>query len=229
MARLEKDYSSRARGYDQHRYLNPKATFTAAAETGLLRRAIMAHAADRRLLVDVACGTGHFTWQVADLFQRVVGIDLTAAMLARARTRHLDRGDIRVELVQGSATQLPVADGIADVVLSTRFLHLFERRHHARLVEHLLRIVRPGGLLVIEHDWAYGVRRRFRTGYWSTYHPSEMPRERALRLERIGILAPGLPTLARRWPRAARWLGQRCAKAPLNRLATRVIIVYRKR
>ena len=228
MIRLEEDYSRRAGDYDWTRYLSPKASFSAACEVSLLRHAILRYASGRRLLVDVACGTGFFTHQLSDLFDRAVGLDLTPAMLHQARTR--TRASARAPwLIQASADDLPVATDSADVVVSTRFLHLFPQQHHPRIIENLLRIVRPGGLLVVEHDWMYGILRRRNKKFWSSYHPSEMPSTKATRLARIGVSAPGLPSLALAAPRVARWLAGRCVGAPLNRLATFVIVVYQKR
>lgn len=226
---LEKDYTRQSGRYDQHRYLNRKAIFTSTYEGALLRKTIETYAPQRRTLVDVACGTGHFTLQVANLFHHVVGIDLTWAMLEQAQAKQKAQTDRGVSFVQGSATSLPLPDDYADVVISTRFLHLFSRERHAELVAHLIRVLRPGGILIIEHDWYYGLRRRLHTGYWTTYHRGEMPAEQGRRLSRIGVLAPGLPTLAQFLPRLATWLAPGFALAPLNRLSTRVILVYQKR
>jgi ubiquinone/menaquinone biosynthesis C-methylase UbiE len=225
---VEQDYTRQARAYDQSRYLNRKARFTSRFETELLREAILTFASRRRLLVDVACGTGHFTIGVHDLFDQVVGVDLTRAMLEKAQVRLNGVAGSRVGLIQGSATALPLRENFADVVMSTRFLHLFPRSTHPSLVEHLLRILRPGGTLILEHDWFYGVIRRAQKKYWSTYHASEMPAGRGTRLARIGVLAPGLPTVARWSPGFATRLGRLFRGFPLNRLSTRVIVVYRK-
>ena len=226
---LEKDYARQSRHYDQKRYLNRKAIFTSTYEGGLLRKAIETYAPRRRTLVDVACGTGHFTLQVANLFHHVVGIDLTWDMLEQAQDKAATKMDPSVSFVQGSVTSLPLPDDYADVVISTRFLHLFPRERHPEIVTHLIRVLRPGGILILEHDWYYGLYRRIRTGYWSTYHTGEMPEEKGRRLVRIGVLAPGLPTLAQVLPRFATWLAQGFVSAPLNRLSTRVILVYQKR
>jgi ubiquinone/menaquinone biosynthesis C-methylase UbiE len=226
---LEKDYTRQSRHYDQKRYLNQRATFTSTYESALLRKAIETYAPQRRTLVDVACGTGHFTLQVANLFHHVVGIDLTRAMLEQAQAKQKTKTNLGVSFVQGSVTDLPFPDDYADVVISTRFLHLFPRERHPEIVTHLMRVIRPGGILILEHDWYYGLYRRIRTGYWSTYHAGEVPEEIGRRLVRIGVLAPGLPTLAQFLPWLATWLAQGFVSAPLNRLSTRVILVYQKR
>jgi hypothetical protein len=91
----------------------------------------------------------------------------------------------------------------------------------------MLRLLRPGGLLVVEHDWLYGLVRQVRTGFPSMYSPAELRQVRTVRLARLGISAPGLPTLSVLSPRLARHLSRWFIRAPLNRLATFVIVAYR--
>ena len=85
-----------------------------------LAREVLAHtniAADARLL-DVACGTGIVARSVASRLGpegRVVGLDFSPAMLAAAR-RAAEREGLDIEWREGSALDLPFADGIFDLV-----------------------------------------------------------------------------------------------------------------
>jgi ubiquinone/menaquinone biosynthesis C-methylase UbiE len=229
--RVEKDYSAVASEYERTRYGSFPAQFVSGCEIGLLRRAIVAHASSRRVLLDVACGTGHFTSQVADLFGEVVAMDFTHAMLARAR-HTLGRPELkRVLLLQASVAALPVIDGSCDVVLSTRFLHLFPRAMHREILEALLRPLRRGGVLIVDHDTRF-VEWRGRDRLKAdvprhSYDSGETPRG-ARCIARLGVSGPRLPAMALKWPRVAGWLTRCFVYSPLNRVATLLVVVYMK-
>jgi SAM-dependent methyltransferase len=91
-------------------------------------------------LLDAGCGSGRTMDELAR-YGRVSGIDLSAEAVAAARRR--GHGDVRVAHVES----LPFADGIFDVVTCLDVVeHTPDDR--ATLAE-LLRVTRPGGLLVV--------------------------------------------------------------------------------
>jgi SAM-dependent methyltransferase len=97
-------------------------------------------------VLDVACGTGNAAIPAAEAGARVVGLDLTPELFARARERAGDAG-VEIEWVEGDAEALPFADASFDVVLST-FGCMFTPRHQVAARE-LARVLRPGGRLGI--------------------------------------------------------------------------------
>lgn len=80
------------------------------------------------VVVDVGCGTGanlpHLRERVGPP-GRVVGVDVTGPMLARARRRVARRGWENVHLVRGDGARLPVADPV-DGVLGTFVVGMFD-------------------------------------------------------------------------------------------------------
>jgi 2-polyprenyl-6-hydroxyphenyl methylase/3-demethylubiquinone-9 3-methyltransferase len=93
------------------------------------------------LLVDVACGGGLFAPHAAARGYTHVGVDLSASGLQVAR----DRG---VTVVRGDATRLPVRDAAADVVVAGEVLeHVPDL---PGVVAEVCRVLRPGGLVVID-------------------------------------------------------------------------------
>jgi arsenite methyltransferase len=76
---------------------------------------------------------------------RVVGVDMTAEMLAKSRASAAAMGLDHVEFRDGLAERLPVEDGWADVVISNGVINLCADK---RLVfAEIQRVLRPGGHL----------------------------------------------------------------------------------
>jgi SAM-dependent methyltransferase len=193
--------------------------------------AALAPAPGRRLL-DLGCGKGRFAAHLKDRGAEVVGLDLSAAMLARA-------GGIK--RVRGSARRLPFAAASFDGVLAVEVLqHVAPRGLDAVLAE-LRRVLRPGGTVAIidKNAGALNARRPWlpslvvkefdrRRGRWM-YPPDAPVRERwfwpaALerRLRRwfVAVRVEHLlsPEEAGRWPfervPAARQMALWVARAP---------------
>ncbi|MAM57016.1 MAG: SAM-dependent methyltransferase [Salinicola sp.] len=95
-------------------------------------------------VLDLGCGAGHVSFQLADLAAEIVAYDLSPRMLAVVSEAAGDRGFGNIRTVQGVAESLPFADDSFDVVCS-RF-----SAHHWRDVGLALRearrVLKPGGL-----------------------------------------------------------------------------------
>lgn len=98
-----------------------------------------------RDVLDVGCGTGfHLPW-FAGTARRVVGVEPhgSLAAIARRRTRRLGN----VEVLQGTAEQLPLPPASVDVV-HARWAYFFGPGCEPGLAE-LGRVVRRGGVAVV--------------------------------------------------------------------------------
>jgi ubiquinone/menaquinone biosynthesis C-methylase UbiE len=102
-----------------------------------------------RAVLDVGCGPGDDTREVAELVGpagRVVGVDLSEAMLAEAKRRGGS-----VEFLQGDVHELPFPDASFDAVRAK-----LVRIHSPRIDtadDELVRVLRPGGrLAVFDYD-----------------------------------------------------------------------------
>ena len=101
-------------------------------------------------VTDVGCGAGIDSIIAAKMVGpggRVVGVDMTPAMVEKAR-KGAKEADVRnVEFRHGLAESLPVADGWADVVISNGVLNLFPDKLAG--LREMARVLKPGGRLQI--------------------------------------------------------------------------------
>jgi len=98
-------------------------------------------------VLDVACGPGLLVCAFARVVRHATGIDITPAMLDRARTLQQERGLTNVTWRQGNVLPLPWPDG-AFTIVSARFAfhHFLDPR--AVLAE-MRRVCAPGGKVVV--------------------------------------------------------------------------------
>ena len=101
-------------------------------------------------VVDVGCGAGLDSLIAARMVGpdgAVVGVDMTPAMLSKARAGASAMGVAHVEFREGFAESLPVADGWADVIISNGVMNLFPDKTAG--LQEMARVLKPGGRLQI--------------------------------------------------------------------------------
>lgn len=113
------------------------------AALGLLVEASGAGADDT--VLDVACGPGLVVAAFARVARHVTGIDVTPAMIARAR--ELTTGISNVTLEVGNVMALPYADGAFSLVVSRFAFHHFQQP--AAVLAEMKRVCEPGGRIVV--------------------------------------------------------------------------------
>ena len=74
---------------------------------------------------------------------RVLGVDFSEAMLARAHAAVAEAGARNLDVCRAEAERLPVSDGSIDVALVNGIFNLNPAR--AEIFRELARVVRPGG------------------------------------------------------------------------------------
>jgi ubiquinone/menaquinone biosynthesis C-methylase UbiE len=99
------------------------------------------------LAVDVACGPATFARAFAPIVGRVVGVDFTPAMLAKARRVVGEAGLANVEFVRVDGNALPFADGTFDLAQCTYAFHHFPEP--AKVLGEMARVVRKGGRVTV--------------------------------------------------------------------------------
>jgi ubiquinone/menaquinone biosynthesis C-methylase UbiE len=91
-------------------------------------------------VAEICCGAGEASWMMRDRVTRAVGVDISTAMLARARQR---LPHDRFAFLQGDATRLPLRDASFDAVFMLGGIHHVNDRD--ALFAQVFRILKPGG------------------------------------------------------------------------------------
>ena len=96
--------------------------------------------------LDVGCGTGFLSFELAARGHHVTGIDFAAAMLNEAR-RKTALTNVSVWFEQGDAENLPFTARVFDLVVCRHVLWTLP--HPEAAVAEWVRVLRPGGRLVV--------------------------------------------------------------------------------
>jgi arsenite methyltransferase len=102
------------------------------------------------VVLDLGCGAGTdllIAAQMAGDTGRVIGVDMTAAMLERARASADAMGLGGVELREALIESLPLEDASVDVVISNGVIDLVPDK--GAVLDEIDRVLRPGGRLQV--------------------------------------------------------------------------------
>lgn len=184
-------------------------------------------------VLDVGCGTGLYTADLAAVGALVTGVDISPEMLAIARERTKQYGE-KVIFCQADAALLPFASGAFDMAISITALEFFQDPR-ACLAE-MYRVLKPGGWLVAATlgRWSlWSLQRRLKarrqetifshTRFYSIRDLARLLAPQRISRWRGGIFVPPFfpAALYRGSPWLERW-GQRLVPAGGTFLAVRV-------
>jgi ubiquinone/menaquinone biosynthesis C-methylase UbiE len=98
-------------------------------------------------VLDVACGGGLVVCAFAQVVRRAEGIDITPAMLDRARALATEKGLANTSWRQGDVTSLPYPDGAFSIVTSRFTFHHFQ--DPLAVLREMRRVCAPGGRVAV--------------------------------------------------------------------------------
>ncbi|MHC5738921.1 class I SAM-dependent methyltransferase [Nostoc sp.] len=98
---------------------------------------------DHKIVVDIGCGPGNLYATLGGKPQLLIGVDVSHGALSMAQ-------GLGYTPVRADAHHLPFIDNFADIVVMNATLHHCE--YMAVVLEEAARLVRPGGILITDHD-----------------------------------------------------------------------------
>ena len=138
--RLRKESFQQHGGGDEQRQLVPGRSWAAWARAlGMLMPPVD--------VADLGCGEGYVTIEAARFARRVIAVDQSKDVLARARAMAERRRVSNVVWKRGRLERLPIGDAAVDVALLSQALHHAERPERALAEAH--RVLKPGGRVLI--------------------------------------------------------------------------------
>ncbi|WP_119302911.1 class I SAM-dependent methyltransferase [Dongia deserti] len=136
------DFGKTAEDYARHRASYPDWFFERLMRRGLARPGMQA--------LDLATGTGYLARGLAQRGLGVAGLDVSADMMAAAKTLDAAQG-LTIDYIVGKAEETGLPTGVFDLVTAACAWHWFDR---PKASAEATRLLRPGGWLVVcSQDW----------------------------------------------------------------------------
>ncbi|WP_051390999.1 class I SAM-dependent methyltransferase [Paraburkholderia mimosarum] len=101
------------------------------------------------LALDYGCGVGRLSRALSTSFERVIGVDISDAMLTEARSANTSFDNIEFMRNNGSALPL-IADGTVDFIYSNIVLQHSPRKIQRSLLREFSRVLRQGGVMIFQ-------------------------------------------------------------------------------
>ncbi|KAJ2724702.1 trans-aconitate methyltransferase 1 [Coemansia sp. Benny D115] len=129
-------------GFNSEAYLALRPTYNRS----MVRWLLDYHQGSHDCALDVACGPGTFTVDLAPHFDRVVGIDPSPNMIDSAKNDAQSKCVKNIDYKQGSAESLPIDSDSVDLLTVMQGAHWFKIND---FLSEALRVLRPGGTLAM--------------------------------------------------------------------------------
>jgi SAM-dependent methyltransferase len=141
-AKFTADFGKTAEDYARHRASYPDWLFERLMRRGLVRPGMRA--------LDLATGTGYLARGLVQRGLAVIGLDVSAEMIAAAKALDSAHG-VNIDYAIGKAEKTGLPASSFDLMTVACAWHWFDR---AKASAEVLRLLKPGGWLVIcSHDW----------------------------------------------------------------------------
>jgi ubiquinone/menaquinone biosynthesis C-methylase UbiE len=102
-------------------------------------------------VLEVGCGTGIYSFEMANYFKNISGLDISRGMLKEARKKIRNQNptlnNVNVTFIGGDAENIPFKDSSFDCVMSINMLEHLDNIHKA--LEEMKRVVKRDGKIII--------------------------------------------------------------------------------
>lgn len=144
-----------AADYDQHRFTTPTRQRRNRREWAAVERAL-AGAEGTRIVLDMPCGTGRFTGNLARAGYLVVGADISVPMMRQAQSKPDLANPNILGYVQADAEHIPLASQAVDCVMCIRFMFHVDSTTRRSILREMGRVSKRW--LVVDYRHCYSPR-----------------------------------------------------------------------
>jgi len=99
-------------------------------------------------ILDMGCGTGRFTIPLAQVARKVTGLDVSAAMIAKAREKAEEAG-LSIDFREADMENMPFLDNSFDTVICMLALMHIPIESRQRVFTEASRVLKPGGTMIV--------------------------------------------------------------------------------
>ena len=100
-----------------------------------------------KYILDLGCGGGHVSYQIADLTDVTVAYDVTLEMVDLVSEQAQQKGLLQIQGKQGAAEKLPFAEQSFDCVISRYSAHHWQSVTQA--MQEIYRVLKPKGKVIL--------------------------------------------------------------------------------
>ncbi|TET58632.1 class I SAM-dependent methyltransferase [Candidatus Bathyarchaeota archaeon] len=136
---------------------------------------------EQDLVLDLCCGTGRHSILLTGQGWDMVGLDMSANLLRKAR-HSMDENKIRFPLVRGDMRQLPFKSKVFSAVVNmfTSFGYLPSEEEDMKCLEEITRVLRQDGLFLLDVVNKNHLVHTFRKRDWGEFRSFYLLEERNL-------------------------------------------------
>ncbi|MCH9661565.1 MAG: methyltransferase domain-containing protein [Bacteroidetes bacterium] len=149
----EEFYNIESEKYDEIRYDSAEGKFFINLEVKILTKLLKNF--ENAKLLDVPAGTGRMTIPLAEIGLDVTGADISEEMLNQADKKAKNKNIKNIKFEHANGRDLHFDSNSFDVVTSFKFFHLIPNTEKPEFIKEMLRVVKPGGKLIVEFNSPY--------------------------------------------------------------------------
>jgi len=146
-----------AADYDSHRFKSKRRAARNQSKWEAIQAALKVARPVKKML-DIPCGTGRFTPDLARQGYHMIGADISVPMMSEARKLGSE-GNL-YGYVQADAENLPFPDNSLDCIMSIRFMHHIDPGTRIRILRDMARVSCRWVIIDYRHRYSFRYRMR---------------------------------------------------------------------